>query len=229
MDILESIKYDNLSVKAMEYYQCEHCRVVDKEDYRLTVGAPCRVCQKPGEGPMPFFDVAIVSIIGLIQEAFCAIPEAPKNVWEYPEESERAHSGATIVFFCTLKELLLERFLDHYAYALKLPKGVIKRLQEDNDSHSRRLNNLFPSLIGLTWEKAIAAIDPSGEKRYADLSTFLKDVSDKRNRLLHVGADWDMTKPMAETCIRYLFPLLELYVQLHNSFVHPLYKKRCTP
>ena len=227
MDILETIKYDKVVVEAMSYDVCPTCGVVDQDSYLTVVGVPCKVCKTPSEGGHAFFDVSILSIIELVQESFCAIPEATKKLGRYPVEPVRAHTGATIVFFCTLKELLLDRFLDSLAHVQGLSQAVIDRLQADNDSHSRRLTRLFPALVGVSWEDALQTLDPHDRGKYDDLNAFLKNITDERN--LFLGADWNLSKPLADDCIRSLFPVLNLFVALHNKYIHALLLRQCAP
>jgi hypothetical protein len=187
------------------------------------VGLPCSICKTPSEGGYSFFDASIVAIASLLQEAFLSLGSPTKNNLSFPGEGERAHAASVLIFFCIIKELLLERFLYNRMEAMELPSGVIKQLSNDNDTHSLRLKKLFPALIDCDWTEALKVIDPEDKKAYPDLNNRLKEITGHRNNFIHEGKDWVMDKSVAEQCLVDLFPLLELFVELNNKYVHTLY------
>lgn len=222
LDILDTIQFDRLIVQAMEYNACSACKFVDTDLNRTAVNRPCPQCSVPSEGGTGYFDPSILSIVDLLQEAYCAIGTPPTSRFDYPMESERAHTASVVIFFCTLAELLLERLLSYRMEAMGLPAGVVKQLTFDNDTHSLRLTKLFPSLIGERWLQVLERIDPDKKKQYILLSSTVKEITKKRNGFVHAGNDWDMRKDIAELCLKSLFPMLDLFVELNNALVHPL-------
>ncbi len=107
--ILEHIEYSNLYVEAMDYNICRKCKVVDKDDNRTLAGQPCTICKAPSEGGYAFFGPNAFSMIELLQESYQKLHPIKSKQNDYPSGSERAQSASTVIFFCTLKEILLEK------------------------------------------------------------------------------------------------------------------------
>ncbi len=103
---------------------------------------------------------------------------------------------------------------------LDLPITVQKRLSKDSNTHSARLKKLFPALINMKWDEALNILNHQDRNDYQDISNFLRDITEARNDFVHEGKDWPMEKALADKCILYLFPMMDLFVELHNKFIH---------
>jgi hypothetical protein len=73
---------------------------------------------------------------------------------------------AVVIFFTTLREVLLNQLLFDLMLVQKIPDKISGLLFSDNLAHKQRLDKLFPSLTGVKWKSAIREIN-----KY-----FLKDV-----------------------------------------------------
>lgn len=172
-----------------------------------------------------YFDLSVHALINLMQESFHA------TSWETLENatagisSESAHYLSVVVFFCTLREVLLRRFAYELLVAQKIPARICKRLLADNSVHTQRQGKLFPSLTGEKWKNAIRKLSMDGNLDYVELNEFLKQAVDARNKFLHEGSKWAIDKAMAEGCMRSIWPLLNLFVDLHNHYVYPFYSR----
>jgi hypothetical protein len=223
MDITQYLKHGKLSSPAGQYQICRDCRVVDLSMSRIVKGAPCPACGSPSKGGLSFFNMSDLLLLDLIQEAYLAIPRDDQNTLPYPSDAQRTYIASVMIFFCTLKELLLVRFIYSLMDAKKIPDLVQSRLLDDNHTHSQRLIKLFPSLVGVRWDESIAALKPDDPHAYSALNAFLKTTTDKRNDFVHKGLWFDLTLPLAEECLTFLFPLLELFVSFNNAIVHPIH------
>jgi hypothetical protein len=89
------------------------------------------------------------------------------------------------------------------------------------------MNHLFPSLVGInSWKLILKQLECATKKNYSEINEFLKKASDMRNEILHEGKKWAFEPHMKKSCLDNIPPLLDLYVDLHNTFLHPVYLKR---
>ncbi len=219
-DILFMVRRRQLSTIAGEYYQCTECRIADQFRRNLA-GTICPTCQKQSDHGLSFFDLSVLAMIDLLQEAYRAIPKQSKDDPDQLEGVD-SHSASVLIFYCIIRELLLIRFTTALMVALDLPLSVQERLQADSDTHTARLFKLFPALTGIKWEEALKALPSRGGQDWLALNQFLKEVSEKRNKFMHDGLFFKAGRNDADDCIKNLFPLLELFIELNNVFVHPL-------
>ena len=98
-------------------------------------------------------------------------------------------------------------------------------MNADSDTHSDRLFKLFPALTGVKWEETLRMLPSRQGCDWLALNQFLKDVSEKRNKFMHDGLFFKAGRSDADGCITNLIPLLELFIELNNKFVHPYYLK----
>lgn len=224
MDVLE-IKSQSLSLVLADFHVCEYCHIVDRDQNRIRYEYPCPTCGKPGNGGHMYFDLSVDTLINLMQESFHATP------WEASENttagisSRSAHYLSVVILFCTLREMLLSRFVYELLVAQKIPARVCRRLLADNSVYKQRQGKLFRCLTGEKWKNAIRKLSMDGNLDYVELDEFLKQAVDARNKFLHEGSKWAIDKAMAEGCMRNIWPLLNLFVDLHNHYVYPLYSR----
>jgi len=200
------------------YYICQSCWFVDRDDERIRVGYPCGRCGVPSPGGFTYFDITVGAIADLIAE-FYPLPDptlhTPLNNTEPPRES---HSLAILVFFCTLGEILLQHFLECCMLNLNIALNVRKRLFDDN-FFKQRLDNLFPSLVGVSWKNAVKAAAKNSHAEFQSAVDFYIVASKRRNKLLHLGEKWDMPPDMAKRCFDNMVPLIRLFIELNNTYL----------
>jgi hypothetical protein len=211
----------SLSPIIANHQLCGYCMKVDQDMGRLYVSYKCPVCNMPSDTRHAFFDMDIGILIDLIQEAYhmrpCKKPPVPVH----------AHRLSVLILFCTLREVLLERLIIHLMEMHGLPNSIRERLCYDNRNYSDRMDRLFPSLIGTkSWKDSIHHLQNKTGKNYRDINDFLKKASDIRNEILHEGATWPLDPDFIKDCLERIPPLLGLYVDFHNTFIHPGYFKR---
>ena len=220
MDIFEFMKHGNLSSIGMQYEICPECSAVAYDLYAPIAGIECRSCGKPIHSHRWFFQDLL--LLDLIREAYNSIPESGDANQAYPHDAERTHAAAVIVLFCTLKELLLLRFMYSLINAKELADPIQERLVADNNTHEKRRRKLFPSLVGVSWDDALLAVETEEPAEFSSLDKFLEEITNVRNEFVHKGIFAHLDVLNAKQCVLFLVPLLELYVRLNNRYVHPI-------
>jgi hypothetical protein len=219
MDIYKYMQRGKISSLVSLFSMCRDCQVVDTFLDRIRVGTPCPTCHSPSKGGLIYFNVPILGLVDLIQEAYGAIPlHAGES--SFPENPEMTHSISVIVFFSTLREALLVRLIDELMICQNLSIELQDRLYKDYNSHNERLFKLFPALAGLTWDDALKTIQTQTGRDFSSVSDTLKEIADIRNRFIHKVNYFGITYHDASKCIENLYPTFELFVALHNLFIH---------
>jgi hypothetical protein len=139
------------------------------------------------------------------------------------------HRLAVIIFFCTLGEVLLQYFLEQCMDKTNIPRRIQDRLFNDSLFVKERIQKLFPALTGDKWAGALKELNKGSEINYVEVGNFYTGVVDKRNEFLHRGNQWVIPKEMPKQCIDNIWPLLSLFVALHNKYVAKVKEKRNTP
>jgi hypothetical protein len=134
-----------------------------------------------------------------------------------------AREIATVVFFCTLGEVLLEHFLRELVIAQRIPGGVVKRLLDDNLGLKRRIDKLFPALTGRKWKDTIEDLEKQVRLPFGDANQFYLRAAAARNSFLHKGYKWTIKPDMQAKCLTQTKTLVFLFAALHNHFVRPFY------
>jgi hypothetical protein len=221
---LAEIKDTSLWPAIANYFICDHCRVVDA-DIRLTErGYQCPICFKTSDSGRLFFDIGILTLIDLIQEAFHT------KSWkksEFGNKKISAQSLSVLIFFCSFREVLLDRLIVNLMYMYDLPQNVRDRLYADNRTYSERMTKLFPSLVGLkNWKEAIRQIKAKTGRDHTRIDGFLRKANDIRNEILHEGDKMAFRPHMKKACLENIPNVIALYVDFHNTFIHPAYLGR---
>jgi hypothetical protein len=216
---------DSLGHVLNSFYICQACRIVDRDDDRMIVGHPCSNCGVPSPAGRSYFRSPVFSMIDLMQEFYHA--KHDKQVYTVRDHLDSTHNArlAVVIFFVSLGEALLDHLLNELMGAHGLPDGVRERLMTDNNSHSRRLENLFPSLVGVKWKEAMSELSKASTLDYRKLDRSITEIVRSRNTFLHQGHKVGIKVEMAEGCMRNIWPLLNLYVELHNRFVYPIFQE----
>jgi hypothetical protein len=225
MDVTE-LKHQPLGLVLADYFICSYCRFVDRDNKRITFGHPCSICKKPSKVGSFYFQPSVHLLINFMQEFFHANYTIKDDLGLFQLENTGNSKLGVVIFFTTLREVLLKQLLTELMRAQKIPDNICERLFLDNFSHKQRLDNLFPTLTGIKWKSAIKEINQNSEINYLKLDKFIEEVVKERNLFLHEGYDVAINVDTPKECIRQISPMLNLHVALHNSFVHPVFNKK---
>lgn len=220
MNVID-IKSQRLSSLLTAHNICQNCHVVDMDNRRSRVGYICPVCKAPSKGGMMYFNLSVHALINLMQEAYHSESKALSN--DTQDDRVRAHDVAVVLFFCTLRELLLNNLIKELCHAQKIPQPIYERLLSDNKFHMQRQDQLLPALTGIKWREALQKLKNKNSPDYVKLDDFIIKAVKARNSFMHKGYKWSIPKSMGKECIQNTRPLITLYVELHNYFVHPCY------
>ena len=164
-----------------------------------------------------YFHLNIHTMVNLIQAAY----QSPKNE-DLPSDGGAAQNAATLIFFCTLNEALLENLLCELCRAKQLPTAVIARLLSDNSRVCDRQGKLWVALTEKSWKWSIEKAGADDTCDYVRVNKFCADMQVVRNKFVHRGASHIVSRTMAETCANEIWAVTSFYVALHNAVVHPL-------
>ncbi len=106
-----NVKNQSYSSLLSGFQKCSHCSIVDLDYNRLRGGYECPVCNIPGDCGNLYYHFGINSLIDLIQEAYNfqqIISNSEDEEIIYRTDS-RAHYLSIIVFFTTLREVLMQK------------------------------------------------------------------------------------------------------------------------
>jgi hypothetical protein len=226
MDV-KDITDQSLGSLLADFLVCPHCQIIDRDRERTRSGYKCSTCGMPGRGGRLYFESSILVLIDLMQEAFHSQPN--RSIEESEGATYEAHNVSVVLFFCTLREVLMNWLIQHLFWALKIPERLQKRLVADSNTYSKKQNDLLPSLIGRKWRAAIESASHDAAMDYVELDGFLQKAVEARNKFMHEGRHWGINRTMANGCIDHTWPLLNLYVALHNKHVHPLVYRTANP
>ena len=107
----------SLSTLTSNYLICENCKIVDKNFERIKKGSPCLICDSNSSGGVLYFKISIHILIDLIQEAYHSANLITGVEKLYKGES--SHDISVIIFFCTLRESLLDNLIRELLNAQK--------------------------------------------------------------------------------------------------------------
>lgn len=218
---ISKIKSQSLSSLTCDHRVCRTCHIVDRNYERSRTGFPCPFCGTSSRIGLLYFHLQIHTLINLIQEAFHASPN--KNLFTTQSEGRTAQSISVIIFYCTLREALLENLIVELCSARNIPKDIFDRLMSDNRTHIQKQNKLFPSLTGKKWKEAIKKANKENGKDYEELDDFVASTVEMRNQFVHRGNKFSINPITAEKCLENIPLLISFYVDLHNIYVHPIY------
>src|SRR3990167_8799456 len=89
-------------------------------------GYRCIVCGGESEGGSGYFPINIHILVDLVQQAYhSTTPVGPISGPQVP-------GSGTVLFFCTLREALLNTFLLNHLRAQRVPENLIDKLLDDN-------------------------------------------------------------------------------------------------
>lgn len=204
------------------YYVCGICHFVDREHARSRIGFPCPICGSESDGGYSYFPANISILVGLIRKTFYL--HTPKELADPYSNAQHAQWISAILFFCSLREALLENFIREMCLAKCIEPEIADRLVGDNRQHVQKQGRLFPTLTGVKWKDAIKKLDRGG-RFYKDLDAFIASTAEIRNRFLHEADVWSIREETARDCLENIPRITGFYVELHNTFAHPCWKQ----
>jgi len=203
---------------AMHYKICRKCsRIRNLEPYSSSY--QCDTCGSNEQYPNSFFDLNLLLMIDLMQDSYITATSLVPASKDEPIPAEQARLASVVVYFCTVKELMLHRFLSHLLDQFPLPVSFLEHWDKHYFTYSQRREKLLPALLGVNWEKLLTTLTAPNHD-FPAMSAFLKKATDARDNLLHEGDHFDIDPNHARGCLENLFPLMEFYALLHNKYVH---------
>ena len=212
MTTLADIDSQPASTLACSHLTCKTCAVVDRDWERMRKGHVCSTCGTPGEGGRLYFPISIHILVDLIQQAFHS------NVSTTPPRGPQGPDVGTVLYFCSLREALLNHFLVSALNAQKVPMALIERLLDDNKLAVQKFGGLFTSVTGAKWAVAVSQVSRSMSFRC--VSELMVKAAGLRNTFLHEGSAWTITREVSTECINAVPNMVQLFVELHNEYIH---------
>lgn len=218
---LSDIDNQSWTTLIADFLICPQCGIVDRDSSRSTIGEPCSSCGEPSDCGHLYYWSPINLLIHLLQQAYFS--ETAENLQRkyLPDEP----SIATVLLFCTLREVMLEQFFIKLLCARKIPADIIEKLLEDNKMASQKYGGLFHSLVGKKWEQAVREVSKREGYDFKIISETMKLAVKARNDFLHKGIG-KIDRELATFCVNKLYDLCYLFATLHNEFIRPYYKKK---
>lgn len=220
MHELSEIDFQHASTLVCDQMQCEACGWIDRDRDRMRKGHRCHVCDTESECERLAFSVNISVLVNLCQEAYFS---QPKLTTPYSPQSANI---APILFFCTLRECLLNHFLQMHLRALNVPWPLIAKLLDDNKLANQKFGELFTSVTRVKWDEAVTTASAKASTNFKFVSELMRNAATIRNKFLHEGHAWKSTREFATECIDSLPQLTRLFVTLSNTYTHPLILER---
>jgi hypothetical protein len=211
---LADIDSQPASTLACSHLICKNCGFVDRDWERMKRGHICSVCCQPGDGGRLHFPVGVHILVDLIQQTYHS--QSPTG----PPDGPHGKDVGTVIYFCTLREALLNQFLIETLKARRVPVSLIERLLDDNKLANQRFGGMFTATTGKKWSEAVLAVSDKVGANFKSVSDFMRRAAKLRNRFLHEGSAWSMTRELSTECINAVPSMVELFVGMHNEYTH---------
>lgn len=213
---LADIDSQAASTLVCDFMICARCGIVDRKESRLVVNSDCPACQRPAGVACLYYSDRFHILVDLMQQTYHSSGPVDTII-----SGPQAQNIGTIIFFCTLREALLNHFLLKLLLAQRVPARVIEKLFDDNKLANQKFNSLFPAVTGNSWKVAVQEASKYDDTNYNEISDLMREAADIRNKFMHEGMGWAATREVATNCINALFCLFSLFVALHNIYVRP--------
>lgn len=213
---LSEIDHQDASTLVCDFMICARCGIVDRERSRIVANSPCPTCKQPAGVARLYYPVSVHILVDLVQQAYHSY--APVGPISGPQASE----VGTILFFCTLREVLLNHFLVALLRAQKVEPAIIEKLLDDNKLASQKFTGLFTAVVGKGWNEAVVQATSLHGTDYVAVSNLMVSAASIRNEFVHEGTGWTVTRDLATNCVNSMPALFALFVALHNTHVRPL-------
>ena len=212
---LSEVDSQSLSTLACVYFLCRSCGIIDRDSERSRKGHRCGECDKEGDGGSLAFPISIHVLVDLIQQSYHST--SPANQLNSPQGSD----VGPVLYFCTLREALLNSFLINHLRAQAIPESLISKLLHDNKLASQKFGGLFTTVIGDQWSEAVAAASRRASFDFSAVSELMRTAAKHRNDFLHSGRAWSFTREFATLCVDSVADLTYLFAELHNEYTRP--------
>jgi hypothetical protein len=219
MTSLSEINVQPLSVLVCNHLICKDCGVIDREYGRLKKGHLCKQCNAPSEAGRLAFAINIHVMVDLIQQAYHS--QSPTG----PLDAPQGQDVGTVLFYCSLREALLNTFIVTNLRSRNVDEALISRMLDDNKLASQKFGSLFASVMGVKWNEAISELGRLRAKNYTAVSELMREAAELRNEFLHQGTAWEINRDLAKRCVNSIGELVSLFVDLHNEYTQPLYHR----
>ena len=216
MVTIAEIDSQDISTLICDFMICKLCGEVDREHSRMTANSLCPVCKKPAGVARLYYPINVHILVDLVQQAYHS--NAPVG----PISGPQTPVVGTILFFCTLREALLNHFLLEFLRAEHVKTSLIEKMLDDNKLASQKFTSLFSAVIGKSWGDAVSEASAYDANDYRPVSDLMKSAASIRNEFLHEGTGWSATREFATECVNSLPALFGLFVALHNIYIRPL-------
>lgn len=203
------------STLVCDFMICERCGTVDRELSRMVVNSTCPACHRPAGVARLYYPINAHILVDLVQQSYHS--DAPIN----PVSGPQAPALGAILFFCTLREVLLNHFLLTLLRAQQVPAPLIEKLLDDNKLARQKFAGLFSAVVGKSWKEAVLEASTFEGTDFQPVSELMLEAATIRNEFMHEGTGWAATRDVATNCINSLFTLFSLFVALHNIHVRP--------
>lgn len=216
MTVLSEIDGQPASALVCNHLICRNCGIIDRDYDRLKRGHRCDTCGVESEAGSLVFPINIHVLVDLVQQAFHS--ESPTR----PLDSPRGADIGSVLYYCTLREALLNTFLLNNLRARRIPEPLIKKLLYDNKLATQKFGGLFTSVVGAKWDEAVEQVSQLARIDFKPVSQLMKTAAELRNQFLHEGSAWSITRSFSTECVDSLPNLVNLFVWLHNEYTHPI-------
>lgn len=219
MHALSEIDGQPLSTLVCNHLICKSCGVIDRDYGRLRPGYRCTHCDNECDCGSLVFPINIHVLVNLVQQAYHS--RSPTK----PLDSPQGQDIGTVLFYCSLREALLNMFIVNNLRARRVEEPLVSRMLKDNQLASQKFGALFTSVVGVKWTEAIKQVNHSRGSNYSLVSDLMQEAAARRNDFLHQGRAWRIDRELATRCINSLGELVSLYVDLHNEYTQPLLQR----
>ncbi|RJR08366.1 hypothetical protein C4588_05850 [Candidatus Parcubacteria bacterium] len=211
---------------------CDNCQLVKhNSEFRYEGKYKCPNCNRIWAAGTLFFDIRITGLLKIIRHLHKIPPIDTKTKYcsyiskkcdmgiDKKITDEYLHQLPIIVFFCSLGEVLLLHFFEKLMFKKGIKSDEQDKYFSKHLSISKRVQDLFPKLVEVTWLEAMNEISKNSNYDHNKTSGFYLKVNKVRNLFLHEGIKWAIEDDMPEKCMEYRSPLLHLFVDLHNKYI----------
>lgn len=215
MTTLADVEDFPASLLVGDFLLCRRCGVVDRDHTRIRVDTQCPSCKQPAGHAQLYYHIGIQILIDLTQQAYHS--ESAATSAHAPQSA----NVAVVLFFCTLREALLDQLLKYLFLAHNVSDAIAEKLLKDNRLFGQKLFGVLPALIGVAWDKAVEEASSNAGRDFGPVSKFMEEAAGLRNRFIHEGSAWAITREVATDCMNSIFSMLGLFVSLHNVYAKP--------
>lgn len=212
MTTLANIDSQFASTLVCSHLICKDCGFVDRNLDRMTCGHICSECCKPGDRGRLYFNVSVHILVDLMQQAYHSQSPASQPYGPHGQDV------GTVIYFCTLRESLLNQFLIEAMQAKGTSRPLIEKLLEDNKLANQRFGGLFTATTGKKWSEAVSEMSTKLGSNFGSVSELMRKAAELRNTFLHEGSAWAITREFSTHCMNTVPAMVELFVGMHLEY-----------